>query len=160
MAKGKRNGWSEWEELNLPSWLSRNEHLTWEQKKKRYFQEFGIPRSIQSIRGKINQEKQKSQSFSGGASANPHLTARKARRRRLRDLGSSSVHTLAFRSRASSTGSHQSSFDNTSQAETASDVSLDQYGQEFRLGHGVSGKTSTILRIPHKENCAHRKQFV
>lgn len=160
MAKGNRISWSEWEEQNLPSWLSRNEHLTWAKKEARYLEEFGIPRTIQSIRGKINQEKQKSQFFPGGASANPHLTARRARRRRLRDLDSSSVQTLAFRSRAPSTGSHQSSLDTISQAETAFDVTLDQYGQEFRLGHGVSGKTSTLLHIPHKGNCAHRKQFV
>lgn len=142
MAKGNRIPWSEWEEQNLPTWLSRNKHLTWAQKEAKYVHDIGIPRTIQSIRGKINQEKLKYQPIPAKASANPHSTARRARRRRLRDSDSSAAHSLAFRPRGSTTGSYQSSLANISHFETASDVAPDQQRPKFRSWGGVSSKTS------------------
>lgn len=55
MSKANYIPWSSWEEQALPDWLSRNDHLSWEEKSEKYRRVFGLPRGPESLRGKYNQ---------------------------------------------------------------------------------------------------------
>lgn len=55
MIKGPYIPWSSEEEDNLPMWVSRHEHLLWEEICEEYLRQFGIPRSVHSLRGKLDQ---------------------------------------------------------------------------------------------------------
>jgi hypothetical protein len=45
-------GWSEWEEDNLLPWLEENSELPWTDRAKAYSEQFGVSRSVESLRGK------------------------------------------------------------------------------------------------------------
>jgi hypothetical protein len=47
--------WSPAEEENLSQWVADRLHLSWEEIAEEYFRNFGIPRSINSLRGKLAQ---------------------------------------------------------------------------------------------------------
>ncbi|KAF4772436.1 hypothetical protein HAV15_002021 [Penicillium sp. str.  len=55
VTKGPSIRWSPEEEKNLPTWVSLNEHLTWEEIREEYVRQFKIPRSVRTLRGKLNQ---------------------------------------------------------------------------------------------------------
>jgi hypothetical protein len=45
-------GWSEWEEDNLLPWLEENSELSWTDRAQAYWKQFGVSRSVESLRGK------------------------------------------------------------------------------------------------------------
>jgi hypothetical protein len=45
-------GWSEWEEDNLLPWLEENDDLPWTDRAQAYSKQFGVNRSVESLRGK------------------------------------------------------------------------------------------------------------
>jgi hypothetical protein len=45
-------GWSEWEEDNLLPWLAENSGLPWTDRAQAYSKQFGVNRSVESLRGK------------------------------------------------------------------------------------------------------------
>ncbi|KAJ5904752.1 uncharacterized protein N7473_001668 [Penicillium subrubescens] len=45
-------GWSEWEEDNLLPWLEENSELPWTDRAQAYSKQFGVSRSVESLRGK------------------------------------------------------------------------------------------------------------
>ncbi|KAJ5904779.1 uncharacterized protein N7473_001695 [Penicillium subrubescens] len=45
-------GWSEWEEDNLLPWLEENNGLPWTDRAQAYSKQFGVSRSVESLRGK------------------------------------------------------------------------------------------------------------
>jgi hypothetical protein len=45
-------GWSDWEEDNLLLWLEENSELPWTDRAKAYSEQFGVSRSVESLRGK------------------------------------------------------------------------------------------------------------
>src|SRR3954468_7476449 len=55
MSKANYIPWSPSEEQSLPDWLSRHQHLSWEEKSIEYRCDTGIARGPESLRGKHNQ---------------------------------------------------------------------------------------------------------
>ncbi|KAF3400078.1 hypothetical protein F1880_008417 [Penicillium rolfsii] len=45
-------GWSEWEENHLLSWLEENSNLPWTDRAQAYSEQFGVSRTVESLRGK------------------------------------------------------------------------------------------------------------
>jgi hypothetical protein len=45
-------GWSDWEEDNLLPWLEENSNMPWVDRAKAYSDQFGVSRSVESLRGK------------------------------------------------------------------------------------------------------------
>lgn len=84
MARGQYIPWTREEEQRLPPWLSRHSHLPWTKICEEYARQFGIPRSIHSLRGKLDQLRkghERQRPISQRASALHFLAARRTRRR-------------------------------------------------------------------------------
>lgn len=84
MSRNRYIPWAPEEEENLPAWLSRHEHLPWGEIREEYVRQFGLPRSIHSLRGKSDQlqkGQRRQRPISQRASELHHLAARRARRR-------------------------------------------------------------------------------
>jgi hypothetical protein len=45
-------GWSKWEEDNLLPWLEENSNMLWTDRAQAYSKQFGVSRSVESLRGK------------------------------------------------------------------------------------------------------------
>ena len=83
MSRGQYIPWPREEEQRLPAWLSRHGHLPWSRICEEYVRQFGIPRSIHSLRGKLDQLRkghERQRPISQRASELHHLAARRARR--------------------------------------------------------------------------------
>jgi hypothetical protein len=84
MSRGRYIPWTPEEEKRLPAWLSRHQHLPWWKISEEYVRQFGIPRTIHSLRGKLDQLQkghERQRPISQRASEFHHLAARRARRR-------------------------------------------------------------------------------
>ena len=46
-------GWPEWEEENLLPWLDENRNLSWKALQDAYYEQYGVNRSPDSLRGKM-----------------------------------------------------------------------------------------------------------
>jgi hypothetical protein len=46
-------GWPEWEEENLLPWLDENRTLSWKALQDAYYEQYGVKRSPESLRGKM-----------------------------------------------------------------------------------------------------------
>ncbi|KAJ6126480.1 hypothetical protein N7523_002092 [Penicillium sp. IBT 18751x] len=46
-------GWPEWEEENLLPWLDENQNLSWKALQDAYYEQYGVKRSPDSLRGKM-----------------------------------------------------------------------------------------------------------
>jgi hypothetical protein len=89
MSRNRYIPWAPEEEENLPAWLSRHEHLPWGEIREEYVRQFGLPRSIHSLRGKSDQlqkGQRRQRPISQRASELHHLAARRARHREQRHL--------------------------------------------------------------------------
>ncbi|CAI7611506.1 unnamed protein product [Penicillium viridicatum] len=45
-------GWPDWEEKNLLPWLHAHRALSWKSRAEAYFEQYGVYRSVESLRGK------------------------------------------------------------------------------------------------------------
>lgn len=45
-------GWADWEERNLLPWLHAHRALSWKARAEAYFEQYGVYRSVESLRGK------------------------------------------------------------------------------------------------------------
>ena len=45
-------GWADWEEKNLLPWLHAHRALSWKARAEAYFEQYGVYRSVESLRGK------------------------------------------------------------------------------------------------------------
>jgi hypothetical protein len=52
MPRRSTSGWPEWEEKNLFPWLYAHRKLSWEGRSVAYYEQYGVPRSAESLRGK------------------------------------------------------------------------------------------------------------
>lgn len=89
MSRSQYIPWTSEEEENLPTWVSHHEHLSWEEIREEYVRQLGIPRTVHSLRGKLDQlEKghRRQRPISRRASELHHMAARRARRQQQKPL--------------------------------------------------------------------------
>jgi hypothetical protein len=89
MAKNDYIPWSPAEERNLLRWLSQHQHLSWEEIAEEYFRQYGIPRTVNSLLGKLGQLERgvvRQRPVSARAPAFPRGTARQSRHQRQRNI--------------------------------------------------------------------------
>lgn len=102
MAKNDYIPWSPAEEKNLLGWLSHHQHLSWEEIAEEYFRQYGIPRSVNSLRGKLGQLERgvvRQRPVSARAPAFPRGTARQTRHQRQRNIDGFATPPPTFVSR-------------------------------------------------------------
>jgi hypothetical protein len=88
-------GWSEWEEDNLLPWLEENSDMPWTDRAQAYSEQFGVSRSVESLRGKKDHILRKRRL--GRARRKLRTTTSKTRGnpRRLKDTGNSAYSGLS-----------------------------------------------------------------
>ena len=84
MSQHSSQNWPQWEEDNLLPWLDAHRELSWEARAEAYYEELGIRRRIDSIRGKKYHILRKRRLARAKASAQ---RKNQKRQRRLRRLG-------------------------------------------------------------------------
>lgn len=84
MSQHSSQNWPQWEEDNLLPWLDAHRELSWEARAEAYYEELGIRRRIDSIRGKKYHILRKRRLARAKASAQ---RKDQKRQRRLRRLG-------------------------------------------------------------------------
>ncbi|KAJ5240454.1 uncharacterized protein N7469_002045 [Penicillium citrinum] len=84
MSQHSSQNWPKWEEDNLLPWLDAHRELSWEARAEAYYEELGIRRRIDSIRGKKYHILRKRRLARAKASAQ---RKNQKRQRRLRRLG-------------------------------------------------------------------------
>ncbi|KAF4766686.1 hypothetical protein HAV15_010625 [Penicillium sp. str.  len=87
VTKGPYIPWSPEEEEILPTWVSCNEHLPWVEIREEYVRQFKIPRSVHSLRGKLDQLQKghrRKRPISKRAAELHHIAARQARHQQQR----------------------------------------------------------------------------
>lgn len=93
MSQHSSLGWSEWEEDNLLPWLNTHRALSWDARAAAYHEQYGIKRTVESLRGKkyhILRKRRLNRAKSSGQRPLPK------RQRRIRRLGGTRKRFPAF----------------------------------------------------------------